>query len=554
VTLDRAAGRRLFGWALVVMVALLESGAGAPSLVAPAEILATWRGGTLLRADHESWRAFHRVEAGPEAIREQVFVESLAAVSRQRGAEREPRTRLELEAMRQRVLVSALRRQVVGSVVVGDEEIEEALREQPHAFQRPRKLRLRSIYLRLDPDPIAAAATRRRIAGIHRRLVEGASFEDVARRESQSQSRFSDGDLGFLAMEDLPPEVASAIRDLQPGQLSEPIEHGEGVSIFRCEDVQPAAHPGPDEVRRKARTVLEQYHRRKAWAGLQEELLRAAAPALQPESATAPLVMKGYRMSAEEFALLLSLRSPAGTSFKPGAESQAGMLRAWALGVLGVRRAVELGLDRGPETAAALRWGRVDVLAHEELVRRIDERLGEPDEADLRALFDARPLRYAGQDSLEVAAIYFGSDHGPDRRERVQLAQRVARRLDRGEIGFEEAARRYSVDSSAASGGLIGWRTRPQIASWGATATRVFRQLEPGERSGLLRTESGLWIFELRGIRPAGPPSFETAGERLRADWRQRRIHELEGAVREEQLAGLGLTIREATSPNAPGS
>lgn len=508
-----------------------------------AEVVAVWNGGSLTRAEHESWRAAHGVETGPEALREHAFVVSLAAMSEERGAGGEPRLRLQLEAARTRVLGPALRRHVLTREIVTAAEIEAALGEQPKAFQRPRKLRLRTIYRRLAADPGKARETREWMTRTHRRLLDGASFEEIARRESESQARFRDGELGYVSLEDLPPEVAEAVRNLEPGEITEPLEHGTGLSIFRCDEIRPANRPGPEEVREKTRRVLQRHRERRVWAAYEEELWRDAAPTLEPESST-PLVMGARRMRAAELDLLIELRAPADRVGDP--DVRASVLRGWAAGLLRADRAVELGLDREPRVVEELRWRYLDVLARAELVRRIDALLPEPGESELRERFEADPLRYRQQGRSEIGAIHFGKDSGPGASERVADAQRVVRDIERGAISFEDAARRYSLHHTAEDGGDMGWRTPRQIVHWGPLASRALRQLQVGERSGLLRIEQGLWLFEVRARRPPPEPRFEDARATVLTEWRRQRIHELESMVREEQLARIEVRILPA--------
>lgn len=509
------------------------------------EIVATWKGGSLARADYESWRTFHELDDGPDAIREMVFVESMAAISRERGVEGEPRTRLEIEAMRQQVLMEALRSKVVAQVTVTDEEVEALRREDPDVLRRPRKVRLRNIYKRLGDDP---AATRERMRQIQRHLSEGADFKELARRESESQTRFRDGLLGFFAPEELPPEVGAAVRELAPGELSGVIEHGAGLSIFLCEEVREARAPTPDEVRSKLRTVLFRQRQREHWAAFQERLFAEAEPRVRTSGPVA-LEMEGYRLSAEDLAELVDLRSAGERQAADLTDSQIeDLLRSWAVGVEGVRRAVREELDRDPGVAAALHWRHLRILGRRELVRRVDERLREPDEKELRRRFEADPRRYREEPAYEVAVIHFGAADGQDPREQVRRAVDAARRLEAGELTFDEAARRYSVHRSAADGGLLGWQTSRQIAAWGPVAAKALRQLKPGERSGLMRLESGLWIFEIRGHRDERPMSFEEAKKKLRQDLRQQQIRELESVVRQEHLEEIDLALVPRTS------
>lgn len=553
--------RALLKEALCVVLCTYAAASGAAQQ--GSSIVATWRGGSLDRADYESWLKLHELEDGPEAIREMVFVESFAAISRERGAEKDVRTRLEIEAMRQKVLLTALRERVLAEVTIRDEEIEALRLKYPEAFQKPRRLYLRNIFRRLGDDP---EATRKRMRELRQELLDKSRtsskeelsdrFQELAHSESESQSRYRGGHLGFLAAEELPPEVAAAVRGLVPGQLSDVVERGGGLSLFFCEDVREARNPTPDEVRAKLRTNLTRQREKEHWASFEDGLYRAAAPRLQPPAKgaapeTTVLEMEGYRLSAGELAELLDLRSaksPSPQHLDELAPNQVEeLLRSWAARVLGVRRAVELGLEEIPENAAALRWGRLGVLAHRELVRRIDERLKEPGEKEVKTRIEANPRRYREPPASELAVIFFGPADKPDPQQFSQAAD-VARRLEAGELTFEEAARRYSVHPSSAEGGRIGWKNQHQIATWGPTVVQALRQMSPGERTGLLSLDSGLWIFELRARRDSTPMTPEAAREMARYDLQRQQIQELERTIRQEHLASLGLTM-PATPP-----
>lgn len=72
----------------------------------------------------------------------------------------------------------------------------------------------------------------------------GADFAELARAESDDQqSSVNGGSLGAVNRAMLPPEIASVIAKLQPGQVSEPVRTPLGVHIFRTDA------PSLDEMR-----------------------------------------------------------------------------------------------------------------------------------------------------------------------------------------------------------------------------------------------------------------------------------------------------------------
>ena len=523
----------------------------AQTAATPGDVIATFAGGSLRRADYESWRTFHELEDTPGTIREMAYVTSMAAASRQRGAEAERRAQLELEATRQRLLIAALRQHVADGVTVSDGEVEALRQENPEALQRPRKVHLRNLYKSLgEPgDEATASAVRQRMAELHRQLAAGADFEQLAQQESESQSRFRGGDLGFLALEDLPPAVAAVLGKLQPGQLSPPIETGLGISIFRCEEIRKEQAPTVEEVRSRLRERLLRQRGRDAWSQTQEQLLAAAAPRLDPDSTSTVLAMDGYQLSAPDLAALIELRAAARkipvtaeAPLKLSRGQREALLRDWALGVLCARRAVELGLDQEPKVAAALRWSALDVLGRQELVHRVEARLHPATEAELHQAYDASPQRFQEPPAVELALIQLGEPQ-TENPQRLKEALEVSRQLEAGEITFDEAARRYSIHPSATRGGYLGWLPQRQMVNWGPTVIQAIKQLQPGERSGLLHLESGLWIFELRGRRPPRTLPFEEVREAVDQMLHQRQIKELELTVRQEQLAAIRVEL-----------
>jgi parvulin-like peptidyl-prolyl isomerase len=537
-TFDRQPACFLMGCALVTAVACVS----ATNRAEREPVIASWQGGHIVRADYDSWRSFRELEDSAAAMREIALVESFAEISRRRGAESEPRTRLALEAVRQELLMAALHDGVVARVEVTGTEIDSALEENPDAFVRPRKLKLLNVYKTLGSRP---QERREQMQDLHRRLVAGADFVELARTQSESQSRYRDGSLGYLDPEQLPSPVAASVRDLRPGEISGVIEHGEGLSIFRCEEVREAIRPSDEEIRNRVRNSLTRYREKMRWRELRESLLTPAAPKIDPVSRETVLEMDGYVLDAESWAALLVLRAGDEAAAAMSLAQQSEMLRTWALGVAGVQRAVGLGLHREPQTAAALRWKQLDVLAQAELVRRVDARLTEPDEADLRRRYDANARRYYEQESYLLGLIQISDDEITSR-EAVELANEVVRRLEAGELSFEEAARRFSEHPSAEGGGTTGWLPRRKVATLGPIAVRALQQLEPGERTDLLHLESGLFLLELRGRREARWLSFDEARPTLSRELRQQQIGELEALVRQEQLEWLeaqGLTI-----------
>lgn len=112
---------------------------------------------------------------------------------------------------------------------VSEEEVE-TMRERIEAQRGTQEFRLGEIYLRATPDSMAATVeTGRQIMNA---LGQGAAFPELARRHSQSTTAAAGGDLGWVRPDTLPPAMAEAIQQMQPGQLVGPVPVPGGVSIL----------------------------------------------------------------------------------------------------------------------------------------------------------------------------------------------------------------------------------------------------------------------------------------------------------------------------------
>lgn len=500
------------------------------------EVVATWKGGEARRVDYESWRQVLGLEDGPEAIREFVFVRSFADLARKRQAQNSMQVQLEIEIARRKTLSAALRSSKIAQIRITDEEIEVLRKTYPDAFMRQRKLRLRSVYKKLGDDPETAESVRVHMGQLRQQLIEGADFSGVARLESDSQSRFQGGLLGFVDPDDMPPQIGDVVRELDAGEISEVIESDGAVMIFSCEEVKEARIPSADEVRAKLRANLWRMRKEEVEQSLGEHLLESAEIEMDPASEGVVLRVGDYRLKAGQLVVIMKIKVPGSTpdDWNDGARRK--LLRNWAISVLEEDRAVELGLDKVEATAETLRWQPQQVLARSELVFRVDRELKAPGEKEMRAFHAANIRRYRLPEQYTLGVIRFGQLSASDGKAASQLvarAERAERQIASGELSFAAAARRYSNAPSAEDGGESRTLTRAEIGALGSVAGKAISQLAIGEHTELLRLRSGLWMFEVRGRQAGRSKTFEEAEAAIRSDMRKQQVHVLEIELRD---------------------
>ncbi|WP_234035718.1 peptidylprolyl isomerase [Erythrobacter insulae] len=122
-----------------------------------------------------------------------------------------------------------LRRNITPFVNVSAEEVNEVLKRLEES-RGTDEYQLSEIYLSATPEN--RAAVERNAAAIMEQLGQGGSFVAYARQYSEATTAVVGGDLGWIRLGQLPPQLAASVRQMQPGQLSGPIEIPGGFSIL----------------------------------------------------------------------------------------------------------------------------------------------------------------------------------------------------------------------------------------------------------------------------------------------------------------------------------
>ena len=495
--------------------------------------------------DYESWLRYNDILDRPAAVRELILVEHLAQTARERGLDRQPAIRMEIGRLRHQIFWTKLREHVFSHVSVDDQEIKELRDQYPDAFQQPLKMRLGNIYLNSSDDAAEMAKIRARLESIRGELLAGADFETLARRESQSQTRFSGGKLGVMNPADLPAPAAEVVANLKEGEISKIVETGRGISIFLCKEIREPVVPSAEEVETKLRNNLLRLRGKQEWARtIQEMRDQIKLPdSLEPRDGF--LELPGSRLSVDEVDALAAMQPKGRDGGQPPSEPPRALLENWCLGVLMEQRGLEMGFDRDPKVADNLRWKPAQVLAQHELAQRVPERV-EPLTADeVEPFFRENPKKYRHLPEYRLAVIYFGTATNDG--SAARQADAVSRKIGKGELTFAEAAKRFSRHPSAKDGGLLGWLPVNSLAPWGPKLVQAVRQMQPGERSNVFRLDSGIWLFELIDFRDARPMTFEEAKDQVEIDCLNHRYREAEEALRKEILDGLAIRIHENT-------
>jgi peptidyl-prolyl cis-trans isomerase SurA len=122
-----------------------------------------------------------------------------------------------------------LRRNIAPFVNVSEEEVNEMVKRL-EASRGTEEYRLGEIYLSATPENRTGVfQNAQRIVD---QLRQGGSFVAYARQFSEASTAAVGGDLGFVRLAQLPSELATVAREMQPGQLIGPVEIPGGFSIL----------------------------------------------------------------------------------------------------------------------------------------------------------------------------------------------------------------------------------------------------------------------------------------------------------------------------------
>lgn len=158
---------------------------------------------------------------------ELVDIELLARKARERGLDKQPAFIAEDELQAKTILAQTMVREQIAGIEVTDAELAAAYEERvpPHQFKLAHIL-------------VAEQATAQAVLD---QLKQGRPFAELAKRYSiDADNRQRGGSLGLMLMDQLPTEMAAAVRHLKPGEhAAQPVQTPQGWHVVRLEGLEP---------------------------------------------------------------------------------------------------------------------------------------------------------------------------------------------------------------------------------------------------------------------------------------------------------------------------
>jgi EpsD family peptidyl-prolyl cis-trans isomerase len=260
----------------------------------------------------------------------------------------------------------------------------------------------------------------------------------------------------------------------------------------------------------------------------------AAQPAAAvPDSQKAVAVINGETITVER---LDRMYNNLGTQMRQSYDSNGGkgaLLENYIRKRLLVQEAIKSGFNKKPEVAEALDAARESAL-FDRYVRDVVASTIVTDN-EIKAYYNEHPDDFATPEKVHVRHIVIAvTNAGPAQKSREEALDRIKKvsvelhdadmasaraasdpdTLARLRLAhFQNAAKKYSEDGSAPSGGDLGWITKGQTdadfekAAWG---------MKVGTLSGIIETKFGFHLIYVEGRQAAGSEPFEAAKASVR--------------------------------------
>jgi len=444
--------------------------------------------------------------------------------------------------IRPKVASRVLERRVRGSVSVADEAVAEVLEAETALLAKPMRWQLSDIILRVDGATSVEGRQKilDRMVAIRAEFVGGESFDQVARRESESSTRLRGGNLGMVSLDELSPEVAEIVTGMGEGDLSPVIEIDVGFVLLRCNKVFDAEEPDLELARAKIERRLRGQAATDVWEGLTQRLLAGAKLHVgqdwlkDREAGSAGVA--GYEVGGAQRSLtadqlqvfLRTRREGRPLAAIPKEELVAGITERVLLD-LREHEAVARGL-MDAEIEETIRWKEVELQARTALDVRVDEVVVPPTEEQLMEVYSRRKDKLIEPEMRHLRSVRI--DIEDDRpRSFYESVRRLGTRAALGETTLGEVADELGCEIVDQ-----GWLATNDVWRLGRVADDAIKKLKVGGATPAVQEGQKLLIFELVGRREERILSFEETREMLRLEILRRKRLQAEETIRQQIL------------------
>ena len=144
-----------------------------------------------------------------------------------------------------------IQREVGGHINIGKDEEKRFYEEHKSELAHPEQIKLGEILVSTEQDgddQQKIATAQAKAEDLLKQIRAGASFEDVAKKESQGPTAAQGGDLGIFKRGTLAKQLEDLTFGMKKGQVSDVIRTKQGFVILKVTDHQEAGIPAMDDI------------------------------------------------------------------------------------------------------------------------------------------------------------------------------------------------------------------------------------------------------------------------------------------------------------------
>ncbi len=149
-------------------------------------------------------------------------------------------------------------REIRSKIVITQEEVDAYYQAHPEEFGGEKKYFLKNIVMVAPEFKSRDEKTKvgNRLNRVHEKLINGESFDALAREHSEAPNAVDGGSLGLISKSALAPQIQKALEPLKPGEFTDIIETDQGYQIFYLEDIETGSADSFEKVKMKIEDKL----------------------------------------------------------------------------------------------------------------------------------------------------------------------------------------------------------------------------------------------------------------------------------------------------------
>lgn len=370
----------------------------------------------------------------------------------------------------------------------------------------------------------------------------GLTFEKAVEQYSDDMAtKKKGGDMGYVSYPQLPPNIQTAIWDLQLNEISDPLKTGVGFFLIKLTELRPVKLGSYTQEVKRIKDVMMRGRAdslRATWDSLRISINKKTETTFNDSTLTL-LANRIYKVYSKEYSngqtgdlgsLVDSIEyvSPGrieGKTINPeemketlrfaqhnnfrgltSADLTKRLIRYHLQMAVLTKYAENHGIKDYDDIANKLRWDR-DKSLGEYYLNNVVLTDFPPTEDTLRAFYNReKPTRYATVDTVHVREIYVSDN---------SLAQELRKQLKKGTDFASLAKKNTQRPGYQETGGDLGWFPTDRYGAVGEKAT----SMNTGEIAGPVAVGTGWSIIKLIDKKPGESLSFDDIKGHVRKDY-----------------------------------